>query len=184
MALCETPFWRPEPFSPKELRLWRAVEAAHAASCNRPNYSVSSLKLAGAGSGRLTNAYIAALASLGGQHGPIEETYQFLSSPDPVDVAIRRLASGQKIIGWGNSFVTNKPDPQWTEVDSILREDFNEHYAKLSAVSGLLVDKGLFPNPSAYTALTAIIVGLPRWASPYIFVASRIDAWTKVVGQP
>jgi citrate synthase len=173
------PFWRAEPLTPAEVRLLELVFAAHAASALRDNISHHVLTAAFFGSGRYTSALAAALCTLGGPHGPIEETYDLLALLDPGFVAIHRyITHDLKVPGWGNSFHRGCRDPLWTEVELQLTAEMG---AKLEAVTNLLHSRGkeVYPNPSAYTAAAALIVGLPRAVSPFLFVAGRLSAWTE-----
>jgi hypothetical protein len=43
--------------------------------------------------------------------------------------------------------------------------------------------KHLNPNPSAYTAAVAIVVGLPAPLTPYLFIAARLDSWCNLAGR-
>lgn len=176
MALCNQPFWRPNVFSPAEKELWVAVGAAHRASCTRDNLSVTAFKLAEYGSGKFTSGVIGALSTLGGPHGPIEQTYRLFMSADPDSAARAYLDRGEKVPGFGNSFHKGEPDPKWAEVDYILRSKFPAQAERMESVFRVLGGK-VFPNPSTYTALTAIIVGLPEKLAPYIFVAARLEGW-------
>lgn len=160
-----------------------SVFAAHRASVFRDNPSTLALKLAAAGSGDYCKSLTAALSTLGEVHGPIEQTVIFLSHAQPQEVAKAELLAGRKVPGWGSSFSKGKKDPLWDRVDWQLQDKFNELYAKLEAVTETLhaVGKVVYPNPSAYTAATAIALRLPAKIAPWIFVRGRLDGWSELL---
>lgn len=175
------PFWRNEPLNEVEWNLFNTVMAAHSRSAFRDNASTSALKISSSSTGSLSRALTAALSTLGGRHAPLTQTYDLLSSEDSLEKASILLNSGQKIPGWGNSFHKSK-DPVWIEVDCLLEKQFPEKSAKIDAISSLLQDSGkfVFPNPSCYTAMTAIILGMPKQDSEYLFIAGRLYSWVEL----
>jgi citrate synthase len=69
-------------------------------------------------------------------------------------------------------------------VDAFLREHFGELSEVMDAISAELWHvKGLvlLPNPSAFTATTAIAVGIPARAAAWLFISGRLDAWAKLI---
>ena len=158
-----------------EQALLAAVDRAHVASCARENVSKLVFQYASFGSGQYVNGIIAALASLGGPHGPIEETAHFLER------GVRKTEGG-KVPGWGNSFIKGQKDPLWLEVDDLLKEHFPLAWEKLETITEELqaAGKNIYPNPSAYTATAALIVGLPPKAAAYLFLRGRLDGWTQL----
>lgn len=175
-----TVFWRKEPLTSPEAELFALVLEAHGASAMRDNISGVVFLNAFSASGRYSNALAAALCTLGGTHGPIEQTYDFLHSPHPAAAVPALLLAKQKVLGWGNSFYRGVPDPLWAKVDKCLADHFPEMSGKLEAVTRQLHGAGrmLFPNPSAYTAAAALILRLPRDVSPFLFVSGRLNHWT------
>lgn len=172
------PFWRAAPLTPAEVQLLSLVFAAHAASVARDNVSSVTLLHAFAGSGSYTSALAAALCTLGGIHAPIGETWDLLNHEEPAVIATGMLEFDAKIPGWGNSFVKGKRDSLWSAVELQLTAEMGH---VLEDITDILHQRGknLYPNPSAYTAAAALIVGMPRHIAPFLFVAGRLSAWTE-----
>jgi len=173
------PFWRDTPLTDAEERLLELVHAAHVASCGRHNISRDLFEAGAFGSSRYVNGLIAALASLGGAHGPIEETVALLQMPGR---EMTLIPLKMKVPGWGNSFEKGRKDPLWLAVDAHLEAFFPAQFRRLEDITRQLhaAGKTIYPNPSAYTASAAMIVGLPARASAYLFVRARLDGWTQL----
>lgn len=183
LALLHKPWWRPEPLSPPEMRLLESVAEAHAASAGRSNCSTMAAQLAAAGSLSYPQALAAAVLTLGGKHAPIGKTMVMLQCPDPPVQALALLRQGEKVPGWGNSFHRGEPDPLWNGVETVLWREWPRRSAHLTAITATLHRAGkiVFPNPSAYTAAAALIVGMPREAALYLVVAARVERWTEMI---
>jgi citrate synthase len=108
-----------------------------------------------------------------------------LSNEDAVGAAASLINAGMRVPGWGNSFIKDGPDSGWAEVDRVLLEHYLETHAKIVGVTEFLHArrKKIFPNPSIYTAATALILGLPPVLAPYLFIAGRLNAWTDLIGR-
>lgn len=172
-------FWaNNEQLTPEEQRLVLALYEAHATCVFRENCSTMALQQAAGGSRSLTQSYIAALATLGEMHGPIEGAY------DMLEFAQRELlpVSFKLIPGWGNSFVKGRIDDAFLKVDQTIEALFPRHHNRLREITDALHARGkhVFPNPAAYTATTALILGLPRHLAPMLFVESRLQPWAAV----
>ena len=131
-----------------------------------------------------TNAIAAAILSIGnGIHAPLEFTIQLLNEPDPVKEANRILDEGCKIPGWGNSFVKGQPDPIWNDADATIYHVAPELWRTIRGITTALHGRGkkIFPNPSTYTAATAIILRMPPKLAPSIFVMGRLAGWSKLI---
>lgn len=167
-----------EPFSPEEERLVQRLYEAHAQCVYRDNCSTAALVQAAGGSRSLTQGYIAALASLGEMHGPIEAAYDVLR-----DSGTHLLFA--KIPGFGNSFIKGRIDDAFLPVDQTLEQLFPRTHNRLKDLTGFLHSRGkkVFPNPAAYTAGTALILGMPRHLAPMLFVQARLEAWASVFHQ-
>lgn len=161
-------------------RLFDAVFEAHHQSVFRDNPSTVAFRLAYQATGSFTNALSAALATLGGLHAPLAQTYDLLSNKSPADAAYRIVKSGGKVPGWGTSF---KDDAIWQPVAEIFREDFPESWYVLQQVTDVLhgFGKNVEPNPSAFTAMTVIAFGLPKEMAAWLFVSARLDAWAALM---
>lgn len=175
-----TPFWRRTPLTKQEEVLWIETLNAHSASALRQNASSTALQIAAMASNSYQQSIAAALMTLGGAHAPIERTMIMLSQPDPAVFAANRLAQGLMIPGYGNSFIKGAKDDLWLKVDGFMEEAFPERHEVLEKITILLHAHGkvIYPNPSAYTAMTAIILGMSPQIGAYLFVAGRLQAWT------
>lgn len=167
-------FWdNHQPLSASEQRLVDELYKAHAACVWRENCSTMALQQAAGGSRQLTNAYIAAMATLGEMHGPIEEAYKVILFTD---------FNGAFFPGWGNSFVKGQIDPDFLRVDQTIEAVSPRFHNRLCQVTDQLHARGkrIFPNPAAYTAATALILGMPSHVAPMLFVQARLEAWTEL----
>jgi citrate synthase len=179
-------FWREEPLSEAEHELYLLVSNAHHFSALRENVSNQAVVLSAVGSGDYYKSIAAGLMTLGGTHGPIEETVMFLKQGyDALAASVRRsYAIGLKIPGWGNSFYRAVEDPLWADVRDCLAVKFPEAHGKLKTVTGVWAEvsgKPLYPNPSAFTAVAAIEFEMPPKIAPFLLVLGRLSAWTQLV---
>lgn len=177
-------FWsHNEELTPPEQRLVAALYAAHAACVHRENCSTMALIQAAGGSRSLTQSYIAALATLGEMHGPVEEAWDVLAqSNGDVRLILYQPPRITKVPGWGNSFITGRIDDAFLPVDQCLEANFPRTHSRLREITDALHARGknIFPNPAAYTAATALILGMPRHLAPMLFVQARLEAWASV----
>lgn len=180
-----SPFWREEEFDQHERELISALFIAHHKSTFRDNPSTLNVLNAAAGSGQLANAIAAALLAMGSKHAPLVETARFLAQDDPTQDIAFLLMSGSKIPGWGGTFQKGAPDPLWHDLDQMLRLRRPSIFQKLEDITEELhgLGKDIFPNPSAYTASISIALGMPSELTPYLFIASRLTAWTQLTNK-
>lgn len=178
-------WWQPEPLNEAQTGLFHATIKAHAQSAFRENASSVAVVNAADSSGDLVKAIMAGLATLGERHAPIEQTYLFLNQEHPEEMVTHALVANSKVPGWGGTFQKHIPDPFWAEVDRILSIDFKALHQKISAVTEELhtAGKNIFPNPSAYTAATAMAVGLKAKLASHLFVWGRLSAWSEIAAK-
>jgi citrate synthase len=180
-------FWRAEPLNAGEAALLAAVLAAHKASAGRMNESTRAMVAGAQSSGDYGKALASAILTLGGVHGPIEAAMRLLTHGRGGELGAQGviwrvgeiLVRGGKVPGWGNSFYKGTPDPLWAGVDSLLAETI--YGPILSEVTLALWERGkhLYPNPAAFTAATALLLGVPACVAPFLFVAGRLAAWSQ-----
>lgn len=167
--------------SPVEEALLGEVLAAHEASAERDNISRTAVQYASFGSGDYGKAIASAILTLGGVHAPLERTGRFLLNENPALLVPGMVQRKEKIPGWGNSFVTGSADPLWATVHERIESYYPDFGSKLSDVTEALAlaGKPVFPNPSAYTAIAAIVLSVPLEVAPYLFILGRLGAWTQ-----
>jgi hypothetical protein len=163
-------WWRSSPLTTHEQAILHACLAAHHAAAQRENISTSVLHAALQGSGSLPQALCAAILSTGGVHAPLIQTHALLSCDDAPAVAAAMLDHGARVPGWGSSFAKGAPDPLLDEI---------AQYHDLGLVTGVLHRRGLmlYPNLSAYTAATAITLGIPAEGCLWLLIQGRLAAW-------
>lgn len=159
-----------------------AVLEAHDQSARRANISHDAVILSAIGSGDYSKGIIAALATIGGIHAPLAQTFDLLILDDPEPLVVEILAMGMRVPGWGNGFWKGQPDPLWKDVNSLLEELSPVLFEKIVAVTAILQSTGkiIFPNPSCYTAAAGILLGFNRQTVGSLFVGGRLDAWTEL----
>lgn len=187
------PFWklrdRHDPtsvdpvFAPAENALLTALWDAHQAVAMRGNASGSAFTMAYQGSGDYTKALAAALATLGAKHGPIAYTFAVLTWGGLPSSLAQQAAGGVTVHGWGNSLVKGRNDPDFLRVRDHLENINPKLVERIDAITGALHARGkrIYPNPSCWTAATAITVGLPAELSPYLFIAARLPVWSRAI---
>lgn len=180
-----SPFWKKKELTPDEERLIEAVCSAHYQSTFRQNPSSLAIAIAAQGSGDLLQSLAAGLCTLGGRHGPIDATYDWLQQPgDPsenVEAFFAKHPEG-RIPGWGSSFSKGQVDQAWVPVDALIQEKWPKTYDVIRSYTGALHERNIIiaPNPSAYTAAAAIILEMPREIAPYLLVLGRLTAWVEL----
>lgn len=171
-------WWRRTPLLEEEAALLEAVFKAHFQSTFRQNPSALAVQLVAQASGDYAQSIAAALMTGGGRHGPLEAAYDLLSHPNPAAHTQSLLEAGSTIPGWGSSFSKGAPDPIWAKPHTLI-QDFP--VAKIiGEVQAMMDRKHVYPNPSCYTAATAITLGIPRECTPWIAVAARLAPWSLI----
>ena len=131
-------------------------------------------------------ALASALLTLGGKHAPIARIYRTLDQPvsSLLESIEAKLCAKDKVEGWGNSFFKNRPDPDWEPVQEVLGS-FPEMNRKVVEVTALLhsYDKHVFPNAGAYTAATAIILGIPAEVASSLLIIARLPVWAHLASK-
>jgi len=163
------------------MTLLDAVLEAHHESALRGNCSHHALAMAAFGSGDYFKSIAAGLLTLGGLHAPLVKTYDLLSSPDCLDQVDQALATKQRIAGWGNAFSKGEHDPIWVPVALLLAKESPALALKITAITNRFHERGkdLYPNPSCYTAASALALGIPRAGVGELLIRGRLKAWTE-----
>ncbi len=176
------PFWRKDPLTEKETHLLGLVFQAHNDSALRGNISGNAVISSAIGSGDYSKSIASALMTIGGVHGPIKQTADLLQDENSIELAKLMIESGKKVPGWGNSFEKGHDDPIWANVKNFIWDNWYPLRDKIMQITTALHLSGkfVFPNPSTYTAATAIIVGLKPDCACYLFVAGRLNAWSSL----
>lgn len=179
-------FWRAEPLTLPEITLIELLYKAHSDAVNRQNISSVIVANAALGSGRYASAISSATASIGGVHAPIEETIDAIESAMDGrgrNYVTSKIGDGEKVAGWGNSFHKGGIEPEWMGLMEAIEKTRPDIAGALESITCALHDAGkiVFPNPSAFTAAVAIIIGLPRNVAAMLFIAARLSGWTKII---
>lgn len=141
------------------------------------------------GSGSYAAAIASAILTTGGMHAPIAQTIeviriamQHVSIQEDEKFVLGYTDTGARIPGWGNSFIKGAEDDLWIDFQDVLKDAFPEIYKAVRRLTLALhhAGKDIYPNPSAFTAATAIALGIPPVIAPFIFFRGRLDAWTQV----
>jgi citrate synthase len=170
-----THLWKDEP----RASLVDALFRGHREATQRQNISTEILKVAYMGSGDFLKSVVAAISSLGGTHAPILQAYSVLRSALPW----KGLMDGEKIPGWGNSFVKGKPDPIWEETQKYISHYWHNVGDRIDWMTNNIHKEGkiVYPNAACYTAATAIILGLPKDLSPWLVIQARLPVWAQII---
>lgn len=173
-------FWQNnEELTAEEWRLLTVLFEAHAKCVWRGNCSSLALQQAAFGSKHLPSALIAALATLGETHGPVEEAWEVVSAYQKGEVTISAFYT---VPGWGNSFIKGRIDDAFLPVDQALEALFPRSHSQLRQITELLHSRGkhIYPNPAAYTATVALALGMPKHLAPLLFVLGRLESWAEL----
>ena len=174
------PFWRDTPFTPDEQQLVDELLAGHADAARRQNISTEVMKAAYVGSGNFNQAIAAAICTLGGMHAPILQAWDVLKRENGAGIYI---GEGNKVAGWGNSFIKGKPDNTWYFVNNTLKVVNPDLAWLIDQDTKLLheLGKNIYPNAACYTAATAITIGMPKEISPVLVHYGRVLAWAEIL---
>lgn len=149
--------------------LEQALFKAHHEAVFRDNISSVTVINAMIGSGSYIQAIASAILTLGGLHAPIAQTMRVLSG----------AALPERIPGWGGSFQKDGPDPLFAPVVALLPAQMNR---RIDEITGVLHARGkkIWPNPSAYTAAVALVLGIREELAPYLLIKGRLAGWTQL----
>lgn len=179
----ENIWWRSDPLTRPEAELLETLFRAHEKSAFRDNVSSVVVANAASGSGDIGKAIAAGILTLGKRHAPLKQTVELLNSSSPANEIVGwMLKAGMKIPGWGGSFQKGNHDPIWEEMRGLIADTHPDMARKLSEITDALACHGytLYPNPSAYTAAAAIILGIPAQGAIFLFIAARLAPWTQI----
>ena len=178
----EAAFWRERSLTADEGILLGSLFEAHAQCVSRNNISSYVLKAVAVGSSRYENSIAAALLSIGGVHAPLQNAFRLINDPHAVDLARVMVVQGERVPGWGNSFVKG-PDAVWEDTRFRLQQLNPTLLQRIIEVSDVLNHYGkmIHPNAAAYSAAVAITLEIPVHITPWLFIRGRLDAWTKLL---
>jgi len=119
----------------------------------------------------------AAILTLGNLHAPIAQSMRLLGSKEPDVEARKKLDAGKLVPGWGSSFPAD--EQVWAPVRERLTERMR---AKIDSVTALLKASGkdIEPNPSTWTAATALQLRMPVAVAPWLLINGRLGAWSAI----
>lgn len=179
------PFWRKVPLSNDERTLLDHLFEAHRKATFRQNASSEVIKAAYMMNGHdFIKAVASGLGTVGGLHAPIEEVYELLDGFAPNLIRYEYyVLHGKKMPGWGNSFITGKPDPIVESVMLYIDTGWPEIGKRIEYLTDILHGQGkhIYPNMACATAATAIILGMPKELSPVLLLHGRSLAWAEII---
>lgn len=161
--------------------LVNAVLTAHrTAALQNHNVSSAALSLASSVKTPFPQSVAAALMTLGGPiHGPTRQAREMIYGYSLKEIR-EELEDGSRIPGWGNAFFKDELDPAWTEVDAILRTDYETHAERLDEITELVSEvrgRTILPNAAGFTAVTSHIVNMPLGLEIMFLIIGRLPAW-------
>jgi citrate synthase len=138
--------------------------------------------LSATGSGDYFKAIASALMTLGGLHGPLAATYDLLTAKDPLAEIDDKMERKYRIPGWGNSFEKDGVEEAFQPVDEALKKVNPELHTKIHQLTSYIQTKHgklIWPNPSTYTAATAITIDMDKAIIGMMVVQARLVPWTQ-----
>lgn len=159
------------------------VRNAHYGSAMNNNcVSSVAMQIACSGSDDFLKGVVSAISSFGSIHGPAGKARDAIYKYGKEEIA-ERVSRREKIPGWGNSFFKDRIDPQWNEVDNVIRKHYPDHAKILDEKTQIVfeaTDRDLKPNAAAYTAIASEIAGLPSGLEMLLVVQGRLSAWAEM----
>ena len=143
----------------------------------RPNASTQTVQ----GMAQLGKSFMDSVAvgvqTLGGFHAPIVQTAKLwlMSYPDFKADIIRRIDAGEKVPGFGSSFIKDGPDPVFDKLD--VPEAYMYRLEERRALVSKYLGVDLWPNAAAYTAIYADMLCIKPELAPKLVLQGRMDAW-------
>ncbi len=166
-------------------RLMGLLADAHfdSAMNNEQNLSSSVVKQMGIALKTFPEAVASAVLTLGGVHAPVTQARHVIFNMENDDI-VEAVASGMVIPGFGNAFHKDGIDPAWVDFEKALKEEEPDFAKRIDAVADIVnkakgtnTTNQLFPNPAAYTAAVAELLGMPEGTEVSLLVNARMRAW-------
>ena len=87
--------------------------------------------------------------------------------------------------GWGGTFQKEDFDPLWNEVAERLMKFAPAIAARIDLITTELFQAGkkIYPNPSVYTAGTALALRVPKKLIVCLFIIGRLTAWARLAAE-
>lgn len=169
-------------------KLLSTLFASHEeAAVAQQNISMVSVALSAQGGGDFTKAMANGILTLGGAHGPTTRAREVIYQMGWTELA-GKIKDGLIVPGYGNSFHKDGIDPAFEPLRKLLEDAYADHYKKLSETTEFVrkqTGKNLHPNPAAFTAVCAEILGVPYGVELLLVLMARLPAWTLVfLAQP
>jgi len=123
------------------------------------------------------------MLTLGGKHAPIKEAYDWwLDAPTTYRLGLEFHCNGI-IPGFGSSFIKGKSDEKLHPISQHLFHHYPEWYDIIAKVKDSLHQKNkiIFPNLACYTAITAIILEVPRRLCDSLVLEARLPEWINIL---
>lgn len=137
----------------------------------------------------VAQAIAAGLSTMGGRHAPINNTIIFIKSmmnnPNAVMVIHAMMEQGMPVPGFGTSFFKEcQVDPAFVDLENFIFEIAPEFRLMAEGITEILYQYKkvyIYANPSFYTVVSGIILGLSKSAIQNLLIRPRTIAWMDYV---
>lgn len=118
-------------------------------------------------------ACIAAIATVGGKHAPIQEAMRFLKDYNP------NADLPDIVPGWGSGFVKERPDPELDDLARQIEDIAPDLWHRIVEITSRLhmSHKYIYPNAACYTAGVALILNYPFETADFLLIHPRMTVW-------
>ena len=163
----------------------QALSNIHYECCKRPNVSSHILLNTFIASGDSQKAIAAAILTFGNTHAPVGKVMTTLqaSNAEIKEFTKRNIQSGNKIAGFGSSFVKNKSDYLFEKIEELVSQQDPRSYEISRLITDILHDHGkiIYPNAAFWTAAGGNILGYDSNTIPFLLVACRMNGWKSTI---
>lgn len=127
-------------------------------------------------------ALIGALSTLGGRHGPVTAARRSLYDGG-AEVHLERC---ERVPGFGSEVYDEAGDPNWHEVEKLVRERFPKDFDRIEQVKGLIQQSRgvtVCANAAGYTAVLAERLDVPRGTEDAVFIHACLPVWSELYAE-
>lgn len=165
----------------QELLLDALCDAHWQAAMTNANLSSEVIKATSSVGQSFSEAICAGMLTLGNVHGPIVQARRLFFRESDEEI-LDRIARGEMIPGFGNSFYKDGPDPALNVIIPFVQKHYPEQYARVVRIADMIESekgKKLFLNPAAFSAITAEVLDLAEGTELMLVFLMRMPVWAK-----